>query len=148
MSAKQTPEVELDGAALVITVPMTLRRHSGRKEVHVPLGLPRACKAKEKPSALALAVARAHRWQEQLEAGQYRSTTELAEALGVDRAYVSRTLRLTSLAPGLVEWIVFGDEPEGVTLAGLVREVPELWTVSWSIGRLVRNDSKKALLND
>ncbi|MEQ8762732.1 MAG: hypothetical protein RL885_02315, partial [Planctomycetota bacterium] len=31
MSAKQTPKVELDGAALVITVPMTLRRRRGRK---------------------------------------------------------------------------------------------------------------------
>ncbi|MEQ8767252.1 MAG: hypothetical protein RL885_25300, partial [Planctomycetota bacterium] len=130
MSAKQTPKVELDGAALVITVPMTLRRRSGRKEVHVPLGLPRAGKAKEKPSALALAVARAYRWQELLEAGEYRSTTELAEALGVDRAYVSRTLRLTSVAPWLVERIVLGDEPEGVTLAEFVRDVPEFWTVS------------------
>ncbi|MEQ8766601.1 MAG: hypothetical protein RL885_21995, partial [Planctomycetota bacterium] len=77
---------------------------------------------------LALAVARAYRWQEQLEAGEYRSTTELAEALGVDRAYVSRMLRLTSLEPWIVERIVFGDEPKGVTLAGVVRDVSTVWS--------------------
>lgn len=135
MSAKQTPKVELDGAALVITVPMTLRSRSGRKEVHVPLGLLRVGKEKEMPSALALAVARAYRWQEKLEAGEYRSTTELAEALGVDRAYVSRMLRLTSLAPALVERILLGDEPEGVTLAGLVRGVEVVWNDQKDLGQ-------------
>ena len=34
---------------------------------------------------------------------QKTHATELAEALGVDRAYVSRMLRLTSLAPTMVE---------------------------------------------
>ncbi|MEQ8762735.1 MAG: hypothetical protein RL885_02330 [Planctomycetota bacterium] len=104
----------------------------------MPLGLPRASKAKEKPSALALAVARAYRWQEQLEAGEYRSTTELAEALGVDRAYVSRMLRLTSLSPAIVERIVLGDEPEGVTLAGLIREVVVVWADRNEEGRDAR----------
>ncbi|MEQ8763416.1 MAG: hypothetical protein RL885_05785 [Planctomycetota bacterium] len=41
---------------------------------------------------------------------------------------MSRMLRLTSMAPGLVERIVLGDEPEGVTFAGLMRDVAVVWS--------------------
>jgi hypothetical protein len=70
-------------------------------------------------SALVSAVAKAYRWQEQLESGQYASLEELAAANGVDRTYVGRILRLTSLAPEIVERILDGDEPEGVSLRRL-----------------------------
>lgn len=38
----------------------------------------------------------------------------LAASLGVDRSYVARTLRLTSLAPDIVEAILYGEEPNGL----------------------------------
>ena len=62
------------------------------------------------------AIARAHRWQEQIEAGQFATIDELARELGFDRTYVGRMLRLTSLAPDIVEAILRGDEPEGLSL--------------------------------
>ena len=67
-------------------------------------------------------MAKAYRWQEQLESGQYASLEELAAADGVDRTYVSRILRLTSLSPEIVEAILNGNEPKGISLAKLHKE--------------------------
>jgi hypothetical protein len=57
---------------------------------------------RETNGSLVSALARACRWQEQLESGQYASLEELAAA-HVDRTYVSRILRLTSFSPEIVE---------------------------------------------
>ena len=87
-------------------------------------------------SALVSAVAKAYRWQEQLESGQYASLEELAAANGVDRTYVSRILRLTSLSPEIVERILDGDEPEGVSLRRLQKDLPLAWSDQGSVARV------------
>jgi hypothetical protein len=50
------------------------------------------------------ALVRAHRWKQLLEDGKYRSAG--AEAEGITRSFVNRILRLTLLAPGIVEAIL------------------------------------------
>jgi len=45
-------------------------------------------------------------------------------ALGVDRSYVGRMLRLTSLAPGIIEAILRGEEPNGLSLRKLQKDLP------------------------
>ena len=52
------------------------------------------------------AIVRAHRWRRSIESGQARSITDLAEQQGVTAAYVCRLLRLTCLAPDIVEVIL------------------------------------------
>jgi hypothetical protein len=51
----------------------------------------------------------------------------LAEALGVDRCYVRRILNLSRLAPDIVEAIVRGEEPSGLSLERLAKGVPMGW---------------------
>ncbi len=122
------PRVEVDGEAIVVTVPMKLRRRSGRREVHVPgCGLPRSTAKRTAPNSIVLALARAHHWQELVESGEYRSTSELADALGVDRSYVSRIMRLTSLEPDIVEALVQDDGSTEMSLARLLKLPPQLW---------------------
>ena len=82
---------------------------------------------REANGTLVFALAKAYRWQEQLESGQYAGLEDLAAANGVDRTYVVRILRLTSLAPGIVERILTGDEPEGISLAKLRTNLPVVW---------------------
>jgi len=47
-------------------------------------------------------------WQRLVEEGRFESITDLAVALDVERSYVSRMLRLTLLAPDIVEAILAG----------------------------------------
>jgi hypothetical protein len=72
-------------------------------------------------------LAKAFQWQEQLESGEYATFDELARANGVDRTYVGRILRLTSLAPCHLESILNGQETDGLSLRQLMLSVPLIW---------------------
>ena len=119
--------VEQDGNDLVVRIPMKLKRRSGRKQIIVPDGLGDDQPTAPPQDAIVDALARAHHWQELIDDGRYGSITELAEALKLDRSYVGRILRLTLLAPDIIEAILRGNEPSGLSLARLVKEVPMLW---------------------
>jgi hypothetical protein len=100
--------VERDGNDLVVSIPMTLARGSGRKGIIVPDGLAEDRSAGPARDALIDALARAHYWQGLIDEGRYRTVTELAEGLGMGRSYLGRVLRLTLLAPDIVEGIFRG----------------------------------------
>ena len=76
---------------------------------------------------LTKAVARALRWRRMLEAGRFATINELAAAEKINSTYVSRVLRLTLLAPDIVEAILDGRQPEGITLPGLMKPFPVEW---------------------
>ena len=73
------------------------------------------------------AVARAFRWRGMLESGAFATINELAAAEKINPSYVSRVLRLTLLAPEMVEAILDGRQPKGVTLPGLLEPFPLEW---------------------
>ncbi len=121
-SAKRTDQ------SLVIRIPMQLKKRGGRKEIIVPDGLPGARPSKSRTQEpLIAALARAFHWQDLVDSGKYSSISDLAGALGLDRSYVSRIMRLTLLAPDIVEAIVEGREPSGLSLERLVKGVPVVW---------------------
>ena len=64
---------------------------------------------------LVKALARAHRWQRMLEDGQYGTLAELADAERISRSYVCRVLRLTLLAPDIVERVMDGRPTAGLS---------------------------------
>ena len=113
---------------LTIRVPLTLRRHGGRKLVIVPEGggIPERPRASPDDTLLK-ALARAYRWKRMLESGQVRSMNELAEAEKINPSYLSRIYRLTLLAPDIVEAILDGRQPRTLQLAELMDDVPAEW---------------------
>jgi hypothetical protein len=119
-------EVSID--TLTIRVPLTLRRHGGRKLVIVPDGAGIPERPRTAPDdTLLKALARAHRWKRMLEAGKARSLNELAEAERINPSYLSRILRLTLLAPDIVEAILDGRQPRTLQLADLMDDLPVEW---------------------
>ena len=62
------------------------------------------------------AIARAFRWREMLENGNYATIAEIAAAEKINETYVGRVLRLTLLAPDIVEAILNGRQPAGLQL--------------------------------
>ena len=65
-------------------------------------------------TALIKSLARAHRWKMVLESGRYPSVAELAAAGKINPSYVSRILRLTLLAPDIIEAVVEGRQADGL----------------------------------
>ena len=116
-----------DGDAIVVRIPVRFHRRNGRQMVLTHGDNGQATPDRETNGSLVSALAKAYRWQEQLESGEYASLEDLAAANGVDRTYVGRILRLTSLAPEIVERILNGDEPEGISLAKLRNDLPVVW---------------------
>jgi hypothetical protein len=72
---------------------------------------------------LVKALARAWRWQ--LDEGVYTSVSEIADAERISRSYVCRVLRLTLLAPDIVERMLDGRPTAG--LARLLKPFPVDW---------------------
>jgi hypothetical protein len=62
-----------------------------------------------------------------LESGAFATIKELAAAEKINSSYVSRVLGLTLPSPAMVEAILAGRQPEGVTLPGLLEGVPVGW---------------------
>jgi hypothetical protein len=73
------------------------------------------------------AIARAFRWREMLENGTHGSIAEIAAAERINESYVGRVLRLTLLAPDIVETILTGRQPANLQLRQLLRRFPSTW---------------------
>jgi hypothetical protein len=109
---------------LTVVIPLRVKPRGGRKAMVTPgvLALER-----RQDVTLIKAVARAFRWRQMLESGRFATITELAAAEKINSSYVSRVLRLTLLAPDIVEAILDGRQPEGMTLPGLMKPFPVEW---------------------
>lgn len=127
------------GKRLSVFLPVKHKRRARVREVIVPQGLdPLASFGKTEHETLCLNLARAFRWKELLDDGTFGSVNDLAKHGGVDRAYVGRLLRLTLLAPDIVEAILEGREPEGLTLPDLLQPLPWLWEEQRGVFRFSR----------
>lgn len=71
-------------------------------------------------NTLVKALARAFRWKQMLESGEFATIAELAEREGIASSYMTRVLRLTLLAPDIAEAILDGKQGPEVTLARLL----------------------------
>jgi AraC-like DNA-binding protein len=132
MSDSPGRNISVEAGSLVVRVPIRMTRRRGRREIITPESDDSASELGSRTNApLALTLARAHRWRDLLEHGHYGSIRELALELGVDDSYVARLFRLTLLAPDIVEAIINGTEPEGLSLEKLFR-APMLWEGQWA----------------
>jgi hypothetical protein len=113
---------------LTVRVPLRLQKRGGRKVILTPAGgaawAPREARV---DSALLMAIARAHRWRRMLEVGVYASTTELGDAEKINQSYLCRVLRLTLLAPDIVEAILDGRQSHPLQLRDLMKPFPVEW---------------------
>ena len=118
----------MNDQTVTVTVPFSIRKRGGRKLVITPDGtmtapVPRA----RVDSTLLKALARGFRWRKLLETGDFATIEEIADAENINPSYVSRVLRMTLLAPEIVEAIVAGRQPEGLTMARAMRPFPLEW---------------------
>jgi hypothetical protein len=78
-------------------------------------------------TALVKALARAFRWKRMLESGEFASISEPAEKEGIAFTYMARLMRLSLLAPEIVESILDGRQGPDLTLARLLEPFPVEW---------------------
>jgi hypothetical protein len=128
-----TSRINKDGRSITVHVPITFRQRAGRKQILTPSGSAPWSPAPRVDGALLKAIVRAYRWREMLEGGEYTSAAELAKAEKVNDSYLSRVLRLTLLAPEIVEAIVTGQQPSTLQVDDLLKPLPAQWQQQKSI---------------
>ena len=146
----QTP-LPAGGVQMETFLPWTLVRRGLKKQVITPLDAPQAFldearrerqgRAGAQDTPLLRALGLAHHWQRLLDAGRFRSLTEIAQAEGIDLGQASKIIRLTQLAPELTEAVVQGCIE--MSASGLLRGK---WPVSWETQREAIEPSSPSML--
>ena len=75
-----------------------------------------------------------HRWLAMLESGEAGSMKEVARRERVDDSYVSRMVKLTTVAPDIVAAILDEALPPEGTLFELAAGTPVVWDDQWGRG--------------
>ncbi|MCG6115668.1 MAG: hypothetical protein MEQ84_10770 [Mesorhizobium sp.] len=117
-SATSIPET------VTLHVPFSLVKRGGRREMHLRDGAPQEPKA---DNTLVKALARAFRWRRMLESGEFATIAELAERERIAPSYMTRVMRLTLLAPDIVEAILEGRHSPESNLESFRDEFPLEW---------------------
>jgi hypothetical protein len=126
--AKAIPET------VTIHVPFRIVKRGGRKEMILPPGAREPSKI---DNTMVKALARAFRWKRMLESGHFATIGDLASKEGIAPSYMTRVLRLTLLAPSIVEAIVEGQQPSGAKLADFLEPFPLEWVAQpWLLADL------------
>ena len=91
---------------VTVSVPFVIRKR-GRKLVITPDGTAASPAPRAKvDSALLKALARGFRWRKLLETGDFSTIQDIADGEDMNPSYVSPVLRMTLLAPEIVEAIL------------------------------------------
>ena len=113
---------------VTVTVPFAIRKRGGRTLVITPDGVTSAPAPRTRvDSTLLKAIARGFRWRKLLETGHFATIQEIAEAENINPSYISRVLRMTLLAPEIVEAILDGTQPAGLTRAKVMKPFRLEW---------------------
>lgn len=114
----------------VTLVPLTIKRRQNRKLLIPPTPESATSAAGGLDAPMIKTLGKAFYWKRLLEEGRYPTTTDLARALKLEPGWVAEVLRLTLLAPDIVEAILDGRQPRHLnlhTLRGRQDLLPRDW---------------------
>ncbi|HEY0918050.1 recombinase family protein [Devosia sp.] len=108
-----------------LTVPFTAARRGRQMKLVLPNAAPEAAVDR----SLVTAIVRAWDWAGRLQSGDVATLTEIAAAEGLTDGYVSQLLPLAFLSPEIVEGILSGRQPAGLTANRLIwgERLPVRW---------------------
>ena len=134
---------------VTVTVPFAIRKRGGRKLVITPDGVAAVAAPRARvDSALLKALARGFRWRKLLETGDFATIEEIAASERINPSYVSRVLRMTLLAPDIVEAILAGRQPEGLTMATAMQPFALAWRQqALAFSHFSRHDQESTVKN-
>ena len=124
--SKQQPRTNEDGT-ITIHIPITLKKHGGRRYIISPDNLPAAYLPPQEKDSILKAIGQAFAWKEMIDSGKVTSVADLALKLEANESYTGRVLRLTMLAPDIISAILHGRQPKHLTLRDFLKPIPYSW---------------------
>ncbi len=122
-------EYQSQGSAVTFG-PLTINRRHTRKLLIAPPGQEDAKVRSSFDLPMIRTIGKAFYWQKLFDSGEVANATELARQLKLEPGWVAEVLRLTRLAPDIVQAILDGRQPRHLNLhavRGRQAEVPVDW---------------------
>ena len=110
-----------------VFVPLKIRRKNGRPKIMPPADYRPSEDQAQDPHVLR-AIGRAWGWRRRMEAGEFGTIKDLADAVGLAERHVSRQLRLAYLAPKVLKRLTMGREVVGISLYDLCFKAELPWS--------------------
>jgi len=128
------PNFTADGRTVTVRIPISIRRRGGRRLVLAPDGTNVTTRpvCRHIDNAMVKAIARAFRWRAMLENGTHATIAEIAATEKINESYVGRVLRLSLLAPDIIEAILDGRQSPTLQLDRLFKPIPVVWELQRS----------------
>lgn len=118
------------GQQRVTVVPLTIRRKQNRKVMIPPAGDDSILGTGGHDLPMIRMLGKAFYWQRLLDEGRYPTANDLARSLKLEPGWVAEVLRLTTLAPDIIESVLDGRQPRDLnlhTLRGRRDQLPRDW---------------------
>ena len=109
-----------------VLIPLKVRKKNGRPKILPPANY-QPSEDQTQDAHILRAIGRAWGWRRRMDAGEFATIQELAEAVGLAERHVSRQLRLAYLAPEVLKRLACGRE----TIAVTVVELNECAAMPW-----------------
>ncbi|MBF0295138.1 MAG: hypothetical protein HQL96_08095 [Magnetococcales bacterium] len=125
-----------DGSMLSIFIPVQFKRRGGRKMIVAPDGV--VGRPAERDESMIQAVAKAWKWRRMLDRKEALNLSEIAAKEKIGETYAGRILELSLLSPEIVEAILDGRQPVGLSLREFAKGIPLAWEeqrVKFGFGR-------------
>jgi hypothetical protein len=119
-------------STITVHVPLKFTVRGGRKTIIGQWPKPEQATQTRFDDSIIKALARAHRWRSRIEDGTYASVAALAKAEKINASYVCRILRLTLLAPDIVEALL-NRRCGNLTVEALAKPLPANWAQQSSL---------------
>lgn len=126
IEAKQQTTINPDGS-ITVFVPFTFKHKAGRKMIMTASQPPMKYAEPKERSSLVNGVLRAYKWLDLLESGQVKTAKEIAKKEKLYHTYISTLLKVTILAPDIIEAILNGTQPPHLTLDDCTKPMPRDW---------------------
>ncbi|MGE4303680.1 MAG: hypothetical protein AB7E24_06550 [Novosphingobium sp.] len=108
-----------------VFIPLTIRKRNGRPKIVPPADMVPDIGGVD-PHVLK-AIAKAWSWRRKLESGAAATIQDIAQAEGISDRYVGRMLRLAYLAPAVLDRLLVGRVPPGVSIKDLAMVAERAW---------------------
>jgi len=117
----------MSNQTLRVVIPLALRRKNRRPKI-LPPAERQPVDARTQDRHILRVIGRAHAWRRRMDAGEFTTLQDLAEHVGLSDRQVSKILRLSYLAPDVLETLLIKRTPPAVSLVRLV----EIARLPWS----------------
>jgi len=117
-----------EDSIITVEIPVKFASKGGRKHIVTPDGRDIVKgKASNHDTSMIKALVRGFEMLDMLDKNADLTAKDLADRENLDHSYVNKFVRMTQLAPDIIQSILDGRQPQTLTLSQLMRTFPDMW---------------------